>query len=163
EGRGITTKGIELAAEHIAREFQKAGLKPAGPDGTYFQTFSLTTGAKAGPDNHLVLRGPQGQTVTLAAGTHFNPSGLSVPGTAEAAPLFPGYGITSDEPKYADYAGLDVAGKVVIILDGPPRRGSRHADVFSTDGRAHPQASLRAKVENAQRRKAAAVLVIGGG
>src|SRR5262249_59211638 len=83
-GRGITTKGIELAAEHIAREFQKAGLKPAGPDGTYFQTFSLTTGAKAGPDNHLVLRGPQGQTVTLAAGTHFNPSGLSVTGTAEA-------------------------------------------------------------------------------
>ena len=36
EGRGVTTKGINLAADFIASEFQKAGLKPAGADGTYF-------------------------------------------------------------------------------------------------------------------------------
>src|SRR5437867_1602086 len=57
EGRGITTKGINLAADHIAREFAKAGLKPGGTGKGYFQTFELTTAAKAGRDNHLSLRG----------------------------------------------------------------------------------------------------------
>lgn len=163
EGRGITTKGIELAAEHVAREFQKAGLKPGGPDGTYFQTFPLFTGAKAGPNNHLILKGPLGQTVALAADKHFNPSGLTALGQVDAELIFAGHGITSDEPKYDDYAGLDVAGKIVLVLDGAPRRGHRYADPFTTEGRPHPQASVRAKVENAQRRKAVAVIVVGGG
>src|SRR5437660_668472 len=64
EGRGITTKGIGLAAEYVARQFQKAGLKPGGPDGTYFQPFSLATAARAGT-NSLTLRGPQGQVIEL--------------------------------------------------------------------------------------------------
>src|SRR5262245_58547737 len=44
EGRGITTRGIQLAAEHIVAEFRKAGLKPGAPDGTYFQTFKVISG-----------------------------------------------------------------------------------------------------------------------
>src|SRR5262245_55139717 len=55
EGRGITTKGINLAADHIAREFTKAGLRPGGDRRGYFQTFQLATGAKAGPNNRLTL------------------------------------------------------------------------------------------------------------
>ena len=39
EGRGPTTKGINKAADYIADEFKKAGLKPGGVDGTYFQPF----------------------------------------------------------------------------------------------------------------------------
>src|SRR5690242_14503775 len=39
EGRGITTRGINLAADYIAAEFKKAGLKPAGEDGSYFLPF----------------------------------------------------------------------------------------------------------------------------
>ena len=47
EGRGVGTKGIDLAAEHIAREFARAGLKPAGDRGTYFQNFQATAASPA--------------------------------------------------------------------------------------------------------------------
>src|SRR5262245_60326412 len=71
EGRGITTKGINLAADHIAREFARAGLRPGGTGRGYFQPFQLTTAAKAGKNNLLTLRGPLGQTITLERNRHF--------------------------------------------------------------------------------------------
>src|SRR5262245_9754721 len=75
EGRGITTKGIQLAAEHIAAEFRKAGLKPGAPDGTYFQTFKVVPGfrvePKGAPLAELSLSGPLGQTIVLKLGSDF--------------------------------------------------------------------------------------------
>src|SRR5262245_52633590 len=62
EGRGPGTKGINLAAEHIAAEFKKAGLKPAGAGGSYFQPFTITANVLDEPAR-LTLKGPQGQTI----------------------------------------------------------------------------------------------------
>ncbi len=158
EGRGIQTKGINLAAEHIARQFQQAGLKPGGPDGTYFQPFNLTTSAKAGKNNTLTLGGPQGQTIELEQGKQFAVNMLSGSGKVEAPLIFAGYGISSVSPKYDDYAGLDVKGKVVVVLTGSPRRGSRDADPFppTVDG----PAALRSKLANAEKHGAAGVLLV---
>src|SRR5437016_5628099 len=61
EGRGVSTKGINLAADYIAAEFKKAGLKPAGPDGSYFQPFTMNGPAKLGSPNTAALQGPAGQ------------------------------------------------------------------------------------------------------
>ena len=44
QGRGVETKGIELAAQHILAEYEKFGLKPGMPDGTYRQKFDITIG-----------------------------------------------------------------------------------------------------------------------
>ncbi len=159
EGRGISTKGINLAADYIAREFEKAGLKPGGTAG-FFQPFALATGVKTGPNNRLVLHGQLGQQITLEPGRHFHSAGMSANAKAEAPMVFAGYGIVSDDPKYDDYAGLDVTGKVVILLSTTPRFVHREANVFRGDGRSSPQASLATKIQNAARRKAAAVLVV---
>src|SRR5262245_29438906 len=82
--RGMTTKGIQLAAEHIAAEFRKAGLKPGAPDGTYFQTFKVVPGfrvePKGAPLAELSLSGPLGQTIVLKLGSDFTLNGRS--GTA---------------------------------------------------------------------------------
>src|SRR5262245_45332730 len=67
EGRGPTTRGINKAADYIAAEFKKAGLKPAGDAGTYFQHFSIP-GARLVRPATLTLRGPQGQEVVLRQG-----------------------------------------------------------------------------------------------
>ena len=63
EGRGVETKGINKAADYIAEEFKKAGLKPApGADG-YFQPFTMSGGAKLGGPNTLRLQGPDRKSV----------------------------------------------------------------------------------------------------
>ncbi len=162
EGRGITTKGINLAADYVKHGFQQAGLKPGGPDGSYFQPFTLTTGVRSGPNNRLVLRGPQGQAVTLEADRQFSVALQGGNGKADAPVVFAGYGITSTDPAYDDYADLDVEGKVVLVLTGTPRAGHPFADDFATaDGnRAEPHRDLRTKVLNALKHKAAAVLVV---
>ena len=61
EGRGVTTKGINLAADYVANEFKKAGLKPAGVNGSYFQPFSISTGSRLASPNTVMLHGPLGQ------------------------------------------------------------------------------------------------------
>ena len=138
EGRGVLTKGINLAAEHIAQEFKKAGLKPAGDDGTYFQQFPIVKGAKLGDTNELMLRGPQGQRIALELGKQFAVVGMGSGGKVSAPVVFAGYGITSSDPKYDDYAGLDVAGKVVIVLRRTPQQNSAASSFPGQKiGRAH--------------------------
>src|SRR5438128_4977645 len=51
EGRGVTTKGINLAADYIAKQFQQAGLKPVGTDGSYFQPFAMKGASSLGSPN----------------------------------------------------------------------------------------------------------------
>src|SRR5207247_11265231 len=72
EGRGVYTEGIHKAADYIVAEFKKAGLKPGGPNGSYFQPFPISRGRSTLEGTPtLSLRGPQGQEITLKAGTDF--------------------------------------------------------------------------------------------
>jgi S1-C subfamily serine protease len=164
EGRGVGTKGIDLAADHIAREFARAGLKPAGDRGTYFQNFQVNGGFRVERPATLVLTGPLGQTVTLETDRNFTVQRTSGSGTATAPIVFAGYGLTSAKVGYDDYAGLDVAGKVVIVLRRAPRAGNAHSDPFGTSDRTVDASDLRddAKAVNAEAHKAAAVLFVNG-
>jgi hypothetical protein len=162
EGRGILTKGINLASEYIEREFIKAGLKPGGSKGSYYQPFVVTTSAKPGPKNRLILKGPLGQTIALEHGRDFSVLPVGGSGQVEAPIVFAGYGITSTEPAYDDYAGLDVAGKVVVLISGTPRLGHPAANVFLASGNKNLTwpFTLRHQLENAQKHKAAAFLIL---
>src|SRR5262245_46906293 len=72
EGRGVATQGILLAAEHIAKSFEKSGLKPGGVDGTWFQPFTMSSGQpKLEKPGVMTLRGPLGQTISLQHNTDF--------------------------------------------------------------------------------------------
>src|SRR5262249_18365783 len=135
EGRGVGTKGIDLAADHIAREFAKAGLKPGGDRGTYFQNFQVSAGTRAERAPTLVLPGPLGQTITLEPDKTFAVQRPSGSGKVEAPVVFAGYGLSSSKAGYDDYAGQDVAGKVVVVLRRSPRFGNSHADPFGATDR----------------------------
>jgi hypothetical protein len=162
EGRGIQTKGINLAAEYIEREFVKAGLKPGGSKGSYYQPFVVATSAKVGPKNRLILQGPLGQIITLEHGRDFSVWPVGGSGKVEASVVFAGYGITSTDPAYDDYAGLDVAGKVVLLLTGTPRRGHQAADLFQVAGvkKLRWPFTVRKQMDNAHKHKATAVLFL---
>ncbi len=156
EGRGVTTRGINLAADYIAAEFKKAGLKPGGPDGSYFQPFTMPGAVLVAPST-LKLRGPDGQTIELKPGVQFQTQGVSGSGQVSGGVVFVGYGITSKEPALDEYADVNVTGKVVVILRDTVRPDNKYA----RNPNWHRKfASLSEKMNNAASHKAAAILLV---
>lgn len=158
EGRGVNTKGINLAADYVAKEFEKAGLKPAKANAGYFQPFTMTGNAIRGEKNTLALRGPQGQVIEFKVGEHFAPVGLSSKGQVSAPVVFAGHGVSSEKLNYDDFRGLDVAGKVVILLRKTPR--PENSLTPFDGGQAAFHAGLETKLVKADLQKAAAVLFV---
>jgi hypothetical protein len=154
EGRGPGTRGIDKAADHIAAEFKKAGLKPGGSNDSYFQPFTLSAAILDKP-GHLSLQGPLGQNIELRQGVQFWPMALGAAGSDRAPVVFAGYGITSDKAKYDDYAGIDVVNKIVVLLRGAPQPADRDRARELTSG-----ASFTRKIANAEKHQVAAVLIV---
>ena len=117
--RGRLTDTVEnlAAGDYIRSRFERAGLKPAAPGGSYFQNYTLMT-ATLGEGNALEVSGAAG-TRRLTHGQEFFPQRFSATGTVRAEVVFAGFGITAPRLSYDDYAG-DVAGKIVLVLDHEP-------------------------------------------
>ena len=157
EGRGVQTKGIHRAADYIAAEFTKAGLKPGGPD-KFFQPFSIFGQSKLEGKSSMKLKGPLGQEIELKIDSHFQVMGLSGSGKVTAPLVFVGYGTTAPEAGYDDYKGIDVTGKIVVILRHLPRWNSKEMPFDAP--RKDEHASLERKQGLAEGNKAAGVIVV---
>jgi hypothetical protein len=118
-GRGVDTPGIKLARDYIAREFAKYGLRPGGDNGGYLQGFDVATGVAVKQPTSIAF----GEQPPLGLNEDWSPLGLSGSGNTEADVVFAGYGITAKEYGYDDYAGIDVKGKIVLVLryEPPPK------------------------------------------
>jgi hypothetical protein len=175
EGRGVGTKGLDKAAEFLAAEFAKLGLKTDLFDGTPFQKFEVNVTVEMGPpeQNRLVLLSPKADSgepkrIELKLGEAFNPLAAGGSGKFDGSLVFAGYGITADNLKrdgkdftYDDYAGLDVKGKVVIILRKEPQQqdaASPFAGVRTTQ-----HALFNRKLTNAAEHGAAGVIFVNDG
>jgi hypothetical protein len=159
-GRGVGTPGIDKAAEYVAARFKEAGLQPAGTDG-YFQPFTFAGDPKLGSPNHVTVTGPGGQKLELAYADQFKPTADARTGKAAGGLVFAGFGIVSKQPAYDDYAGLDVKGKVVVVLRGTPQSEKENGP-FPRRG-ANWAGSRSAKIESAAERGAAAVVFVSSG
>ena len=156
EGRGAGTKGIERAAHLLEERYQNLGLDPAGTQG-FFQPFTVTTGAKLVGHNDL-QENIGGKEKTLKLNDDFVPFSFSSSGEVEAPVVFAGYGVSAGEFGYDDYAGLDVQGKIVVLLRYEPAG-------FAAKG-GHQgltqHAALITKAINARNHGAKAVIVVNG-
>lgn len=120
KGRGDGTKELDEAAAYIAKRFKKFGLRPAGDQGSYLQHFMITVGAKMGPNNSLAYeRGEMRKALTV--NQDFLPFSFSEALQLKAPLVFAGYGITAPEYNYDDYKGIDVKGKIVVVLRHEPQ------------------------------------------
>ncbi len=122
EGRAPGVRGGDLAAKYIATQFALAGLKPAGDNGTYFQQidfFGMTVKRDA---TTFSLAPASGAPIPLRFGPDYvvnNPRHTALV-DIDAPIVFVGYGVTAPEYNWDDYAGIDVHGKVVLIIVGDP-------------------------------------------
>jgi Zn-dependent M28 family amino/carboxypeptidase len=121
EGRGTGAPGGDIAAHYIAAQFALDGLQPAGDDGSYLQRVAFI-GAQTldGTSASLVL--PHGTALDLRRGPdyvvgnetqieHFD---------IDAPIVFVGYGIEAPEYGWNDFKGVDVKGKVVLVIVNEP-------------------------------------------
>ena len=166
EGRGVGTDGLNAAADYIASYFNEIGLTTRVFSGSPFQPFTVVISAEMGPekDNWLSLLGPDpenpGQSIRqdLQIGEQFNTLSLGGTGNASSGLVFAGYGITAPKLKYDDFAGIDVNGKVVIVLRKEPQQDNPHSLFDGKRSSRHAQFST--KVSNAFQQGAAAVIII---
>lgn len=158
-GRLPGTLGFEIAAEYIKNEFKYSGLNPGTPDGSYFQDFDITSGVSLAGANSLDITTPDG-TFSYSAGDDFLPLFFSQNASIEGEVIFAGYGITSEEYNWDDYADLDVNGKIVLCFRDEPGRDnpdSQWAGIQPT-----MYSGLRWKTYNAQNHGAIGLILVTG-
>ena len=116
QGRATYSEGLGLAAAYIAQHLKDWGVKPAGDNGTYFQTVKVL-GVRTTSRSSVTVE-VNGQTRTFEDG-----EGISLPRNMGGrqtlvadAVHFAGYGLAVPAAKYDDYAGVDPKGKVVVWL-----------------------------------------------
>jgi Peptidase family M28/PDZ domain len=160
EGRGAGTAGLDHAEKYIARQFESAGLQPAGENGSYLQPFTVTTGATMGEDNSFVItQGDQPQR--LQSGQDYIPMSFSSSGSASGSVVFAGYGITAGEFHYDDYMHLPVQDKILVVLRYEPPSFSEDRSGDREKHYTH-HAHLVSKAINARDRGAKAIILVGG-
>jgi hypothetical protein len=152
EGRAAGTRGYDVGARYVAAQYAALGLKPAG-DGTWFQAIEFLEGSPVLPAGRLELL-RDGTTVALESTKDFLPSldYFAAQSEIEAPLAFVGFGVHAPERGYDDYAGVDLRGRIAVVLSGGP-------PTFPSTARAHYSAGLTKNAELV-RRGAVGVLTV---
>ncbi len=148
EGRETATRGYSIAAEYAASLFRLWGIKPAGdlpsfgggrggarrgaqagapaapPERTYFQEFGLKSTTDVQSSMTLEVNKSGAMRIrTFQAGVDYQSMGRGGnPETLSAPVVFVGYGIQEPSIKFDELKGLDLKGKIVLILTEAPGR-----------------------------------------
>jgi Zn-dependent M28 family amino/carboxypeptidase len=162
-GRGTGDEGARLAAAFLEGRLAEIGLSPFGDevDGarTFRQRFEARVGAAVAPPK-LAIRPAKGSAKgapEIDASAIVTADG-SASGEASGEAVFAGYGIAAPALGWDDYAGLDVAGKIAVVLDGTPPGASSEPHASLRDFGA-----VRYKLRTAREHEAAGVVVLTQG
>src|ERR1700722_3401295 len=158
EGRGTGARGGDIAARYIATQFALDGLKPAGDDGGYLQKIQFT-GVQTLPATKVALRPGHGGTLDLKLGEDYvtNNQTQAADVDIDAPIVFVGYGIEAPEYRWNDFKGVDVKGKVLlVIVNQPPSKDPK----FFNAGTMTYYGRWTYKFEEAARKGAVGALII---
>src|SRR5262245_38259736 len=114
KGRATFAPEIDQAVELLAKAYREAGIAPVGSD--YRSPYSIVTGAKLVRPPALVIGKRE------IAADQFVPRTNSANGRVEGELVFVGYGMRAQAEGYDDLAGVEVKGRIAIVLAEAPSR-----------------------------------------
>lgn len=157
EGRGPGSRGDDLAQAYIESEFERCGLLPRGDDGGFRQAVPML-GITANVTTPLSAKGPAGAMSFTAPEDYTAVAGSPASSAAwqDAEIVFVGYGISAPEQQWDDWKGVDVRGKVLLVMNNDP---AQDPSLFAGKTRLY-YGRWSYKFEEAARRGAAGVLLI---
>ena len=156
EGRAPSTRGGQLAAEYLAAQLATLGYEPAGDGGTYFQNVAIVESVV---DPSFTLSAGQGPPFTYIKDVVAF-SGRQDPRVAIDGDLvFVGYGIVAPEYQWNDYAGVDMKGKIALVMVNDPPATSAEPALFGGDALTY-YGRWTYKYEEAARQGAAGAILI---
>ena len=122
EGRETGTRGYMLAANYIRSQFEAIGLKPGGANGSYFQQVQLRRSRLVRDQSSVTVLNANGKKTKLVWEQDYAMRGNAMyeQTSIQAPVVFVGYGVTAPQFNHDDYAGVDVKGKIAMVLYGAP-------------------------------------------
>ncbi len=159
EGRGINTPAEPKVIDYLSKGFAAAGFQPGGPDGQWTQAVKLRQFTVQNPALSL---NSGGKATALTPGTDIVVSTRGALGDVsfKDTPLvFVGYGVTAPERGWDDFKGVDVKGKIVVVLINDPDFYAPEANTFGGKAMTY-YGRWTYKYEEAARHGAAGVLII---
>jgi hypothetical protein len=117
-GRDVGSAGSAKAMDYLIRHLKESGAQGLSPGNDYYQAFPYTTRVRVRPDSSLaVVDGP-----AFALGKDFSPTPLSPDGRWEGDVAFAGYGLSNPKRGYDNFAGVELKGKVALLLANLPKQ-----------------------------------------
>lgn len=158
KGRNAGSSEGLIAADYIASEFMRLGLKPGGDNNTYFQNVELVTGDV--DREHLALTAKiKGVDRSFKVNQDFRWVRQSLhPATSCGSLIFAGYGIDAPEYGYSDFSNVNIKGKVVLAFNREPQADDPQSKFMGTLDTYH--AFNAHKIEEIRKRGAAGLLLI---
>lgn len=119
-GRQPGSAGYDLAAAHVVKRFKAIGLAPAGDRGGFLQQVAFEEQVVDHAASTAALVATDGTMVPLAMGVDLlvSPGGAARPALVNAPLVFIGYGLHL--PGHDDFAGVDLKGKIAVVISGGP-------------------------------------------
>jgi Zn-dependent M28 family amino/carboxypeptidase len=119
EGRETGSTGERQAQAYIVEQLKALGIEPAGSDGYYQKVKLQTTEIQEASSSLALVHDGKAQPLNLGEQAVFS-TRYSLAPKVDAPLVFVGYGLVIPEQHYDDLAGLDLKGKVAVILTGSP-------------------------------------------
>ena len=121
EGRATGSRGYDIAARYVAAQMELLGLKPAGIDGSWLQPVRLVQGTRVVPAATATIE-RNGTSIPLVPAGDFLPATNYFAARADVSgPMtFVGFGIHAPELGHDDFEGVDLTGRIAVVLAGAP-------------------------------------------
>ena len=121
EGRDTGSPGLKKAEAYAVGQLKNAGLQPAGVKGFYQPVRFVSRQLVETESRAALVRDGKAEPLKLGEDAYFS-TRVDLAPEAEAPLVFVGYGLSIPESNFDDLAGLDLKGKVVVLITGAPEQ-----------------------------------------